>query len=94
MKKVKDRRPQESGSPLETLRIERTSLSQAEFAVHCGIPLRTYQRWITGETEAKPSIPQLKKMCQILAIRSIDEIPDDFSPPGLFKGDRLHLTNH
>ncbi|MEB3283224.1 MAG: hypothetical protein VKK42_30320 [Lyngbya sp.] len=39
----KDRRPQESPSPIETLRLERTQLSQAEFAVLCGIPLRTYQ---------------------------------------------------
>ena len=48
----KDRRPQDSTSPIETLRLERTQLSQAEFAVSCGIPLRTYQRWVSGETEA------------------------------------------
>jgi transcriptional regulator with XRE-family HTH domain len=77
----KDRRPQESESLIETLRIERTNLSQAEFAVQCGIPLRTYQRWIAGTTEAKLSIPQLKKLCQLLGIERINELPDDFSPP-------------
>ncbi len=76
----KDRRPQESESPIETLRIERTNLSQAEFAVQCGIPLRTYQRWIAGETEAKLTPLQWKAMMQLLQTQSLDEIPDDFGP--------------
>jgi transcriptional regulator with XRE-family HTH domain len=70
-----------SDSPLEALRIERTTLTQDELAVHCGIPRSTYQRWIAGKTEAKLSIPQLKKLCQLLGIERIDELPDDFSPP-------------
>jgi DNA-binding transcriptional regulator YiaG len=76
----KDRRPQDSPSPIEMLRLERTQLSQAEFAVLCGIPLRTYQRWISGETEAKPTPRQWKAMIQVLNIQSIEEIPDDFGP--------------
>ncbi|EAW36864.1 DNA-binding transcriptional regulator [Lyngbya sp. PCC 8106] len=87
----KDRRPQDSASPIETLRLvrvaspqeKRTQLSQAEFAVLCGIPLRTYQRWISGETEAKPTPRQWKAMIQILNIQSIEEIPDDFEPVDL-----------
>ncbi|NEQ26657.1 MAG: helix-turn-helix transcriptional regulator [Microcoleus sp. SIO2G3] len=75
----KDRRPQESESPIEMLRIERTTLSQVEFAVQCGIPLRTYQRWILGETEAKLSPRQWKTMMQILQL-SAEEIPDNFGP--------------
>ena len=75
----KDRRPQEHESLIETLRIERTKLSQVEFAVQCGIPLRTYQRWILGETEAKLSPRQWKAMMQILKM-SAEEIPDDFGP--------------
>jgi transcriptional regulator with XRE-family HTH domain len=75
------RRKQASDSAWEALRIERTTLTQDELAVHGGIPRSTYQRWITGKTEAKLSIPQLKKLCQLLGIERIDELPDDFSPP-------------
>ncbi|NEO97418.1 MAG: helix-turn-helix transcriptional regulator [Symploca sp. SIO2E9] len=74
----KDRRPQQSESPIERLRIERTNLSQNEFAVRCGIPLRTYQRWISGKTEAKLTPLQWKALMQVLQIQSLDEIPDDF----------------
>ncbi len=76
----KDRRPQDSTSPIEMLRLERTQLSQAEFAVLCGIPLRTYQRWVSGETEAKPTPRQWKAIMQVLKIQSVEEIPDDFGP--------------
>ncbi len=75
------RRKQASDSQWEALRIERTTLSQDELAVYCGIPRSTYQRWIAGKTEAKLGIPQLKKLCQLLGIERIDELPDDFSPP-------------
>lgn len=72
---------QESDSPLEKLRIERTQLTQDELAMRCGIPRATYQRWISGQTEARPSIPQLKRLCYELAINSINDLPDDFGPP-------------
>ncbi|HLP89248.1 MAG TPA: helix-turn-helix transcriptional regulator [Nostocaceae cyanobacterium] len=72
---------QESDSPLEALRIERTNLNQDEFAVRCGIPRATYQRWVSGKTEARVTIGQLKKICHELNIERIDELPDDFSPP-------------
>lgn len=75
----KDRRPQESQSPVEALRIQRTELSQTEFAVKCGIPLRTYQRWITGQTEAKLTPLQWKALMMILDIQSLEEIPDNFA---------------
>ncbi len=75
------RRKQASDSPWDGLRIERTALTQDELAVHCGIPRATYQRWISGKTEAKLSVSQLKKLCQLLGIERIDELPDDFSPP-------------
>jgi DNA-binding transcriptional regulator YiaG len=75
----KDRRPQEPESLVETLRIERTNLSQAEFAVHCGVPLRTYQRWIAGETEAKLTPRQWKALMQVLQLE-VGDIPDDFGP--------------
>ncbi len=75
------RRKQASDSPWEALRIERTTLTQDELAMYSGIPRSTYQRWLAGKTEAKLSIPQLKKLCQLLGIERIDELPDDFSPP-------------
>ena len=75
----KDRRPQESDSPIEELRIQRTNLSQAEFAVHCGIPLRTYQRWVTGATEAKLTPQQWKALMNVLKIESVSEIPKNFA---------------
>ena len=66
---------------MEALRIEKTDLSQIEFAVRCGIPHRTYQRWIYGDTDARPTMPQLKAMSRLLGIKSIEDLPDDFGPP-------------
>lgn len=67
-----------SQSQLENLRIERTNLSQDELAIKCGIPRSTYQRWISGKTIARPTIPQLKMLCEELRIERIEEIPDNF----------------
>ena len=65
---------------METLRIERTELTQDELAMRCGIPRATYQRWIAGKTEPRLTLNQLKKLCQALKIERIDELPDDFRP--------------
>ena len=72
----KFRRLTESNSEVESLRIERTNLSQEEFAKRCGIPRRTYVRWITGETTAKLSLKQLRAVCHELGIEKIKDIPD------------------
>jgi transcriptional regulator with XRE-family HTH domain len=74
----KKRLLEESDSALETLRIEKTQYSQEEFAKRCGISLRTYMRWISGETKAKLTPTQMKAMCKELNI-TVDQIPDDFS---------------
>ena len=74
-------RRQESDSYLEALRIERTDLSQEQFAKLCGIPWRTYQRWIAGETEARLTPRQWKALMSILRVDH-EEIPDDFGPIG------------
>lgn len=71
---------QESDSLLDALRIERTTLTQDEFAYRCGIPRTTYLRWISGRTEARPTLPQLKKICRELKIERVEELPDDFGP--------------
>lgn len=73
----KEKKKSEGESPIEILRMERTSFSQNEFVVHCGIPLRTYQRWINGDTEAKLSPRQWKALLAILNLPP-EEIPDDF----------------
>lgn len=78
----KYRRVVESDSPLETLRIEKTNYTQEEFAKICGIPRRTYVRWISGETQAKLTPKQIKAICRELKI-SVEEIPDDFSSKNL-----------
>ena len=77
MEKV--RRLLESDSAVEALRIERTNLLQEDFAKACGIPIRTYHRWIAGDTEAKLTLKQFKQMWQVLGFCSIADVPDDFA---------------
>lgn len=69
----------QSESPLDSLRIERTNLSQEEFAKRCGIPLRTYTRWISGAVQARPTPSQIKALCRELNITQVKDIPEDFS---------------
>ena len=76
----KKERRQEGDSLLEALRLERTTFTQDEFCVRCGIPRSTYQRWVKGETQAKLTIPQLKQMAILLKIECIRDLPDDFGP--------------
>jgi putative transcriptional regulator len=67
-----------SRSPLEHLR-ERVGLTQEELSRRCGIPLRTYARWVAGDGITRATIPQIKALCRELGI-SIEELPDDFGP--------------
>ena len=67
-------------SPVEVLRVERTPYNQDEFAVRCGIPRSTYQRWVSGTSEARPTLRQIKNMARLLGIERIEELPDSFSP--------------
>ena len=73
------KQPKEGEAPLRQLR-ERAGLTQEELARRCGIPLRTYQRWETGETAARPSIRQIKALCRELNIL-VEELPDELGPP-------------
>ncbi|MEG4294167.1 helix-turn-helix transcriptional regulator [Microcoleus sp. C2C3] len=72
---------QEGDSTLETLRLTKTELSQDELAFKCGIPRSTYQRWISGQTEAKLTLVQLKALCKELKIEKIEDLPDNLGPP-------------
>jgi len=66
----------ESTSPVEALRIEKTNMNQEAFAKACGIPLRTYGRWIRGETKPAPTIKQIKQICEVLGIVYAKDIPE------------------
>lgn len=68
-----------SNAILEILRTERTNLNQKEFAQACNIPLKTYQRWISGETIGRPTLRQLKALCSTLRIEKVRDLPDDFA---------------
>lgn len=74
-----DQKLKHSKSVIEALRIERTNLNQKEFAEACSIPVKTYQRWVLGKTEARPNLVQLKNICRLLNIEKVNELPDDFS---------------
>lgn len=63
-------------SPLKKLR-ENVGLTQQELATRCRVGLRTYIRWETGETVARPTIPQVKALCKELRI-PIEDLPDEF----------------
>lgn len=75
---TEEKQAKESETSLKQLR-ERAGLTQEELARRCGIPLRTYQRWETGETAARPNIRQIKALCKELNI-PIEDLPDDFAP--------------
>lgn len=72
------RRINESNSMFETLRIERTKLNQEQFLEAVGIPHKTWRRWITGETEGRLTLKQIKAICKILNL-SVDDLPDNFA---------------
>jgi transcriptional regulator with XRE-family HTH domain len=75
---TEEKQAKEGETSLKQLR-ERAGLTQEELARRCGIPLRTYQRWETGETAARPNIRQIKALCKELNI-PIEDLPDDFAP--------------
>ncbi|MEH2123080.1 helix-turn-helix transcriptional regulator [Nostoc sp.] len=72
---------EESDSPLDALRIERTDLNQDQLAMRCDIPRSTYRRWISGKTEARLTVSQFKKLCRELKIDRVEDLPDHFEPP-------------
>ena len=75
---TEEKQAQEGEKSLKQLR-EGASLTQEELARRSGIPLRTYQRWETGETAARPNIRQIKALCKELNV-PIEDLPDEFAP--------------
>jgi len=68
-----------SESVMEQLVHDRCDLGIMEFLEIVGIPHKTWRRWITGKTVAKPTIPQVKALVRELKLESVEELPDDFS---------------
>lgn len=73
----KEQKPE---SALKQLR-DSLGLTQEELSRRCGIPLRTYVRWETGEATPRPTIPQVKALCRELGV-AIEKLPDEFGPVG------------
>ena len=65
-------------SALKQLR-DRLGLTQEELSRRCGILLRTYVRWETGEATPRSTIPLVKVLCRGLGV-AIEELPDEFGP--------------
>jgi transcriptional regulator with XRE-family HTH domain len=63
---------------VDELRARLTDLTRDEFVVYCGLSRGTYYRWITGQTPAKLTLKQLKKMAKLLGVERIEDLPDDF----------------
>jgi predicted transcriptional regulator len=73
------RSSQHNESMFKALITERTDLNLTEFLKAVGIPHKTWRRWVTGETTAKLTLPQIKAICKTLNFKSVDELPNDFS---------------
>jgi transcriptional regulator with XRE-family HTH domain len=73
MEKKRKPRKKEGDSPLESLRIERTQLTQDEFIAQCGFARATYQRWASGATPLKPTPEQMVAVCRLCKI-TLDEL--------------------
>lgn len=86
-RKPKEETVIEALSPIERLRRDRTQHNRDEFVVYCGFGRGSYYRWITGQTEGKITLRQLKTMCRLLGIEQISDLPDNFGPDSLEETD-------
>jgi transcriptional regulator with XRE-family HTH domain len=66
------------GHKLNHTNLTQANLTDEELSRRCGIPLRTYVRWETGEAMPRPAIPQVKALCRELQI-SIEDLPDELT---------------
>ena len=65
-------------SPLVALR-SKVGLTQEELALQLGVTDHTVRNWEKGRSEAKLTLRQVKKLCELLQC-SVQELPDTFSP--------------
>lgn len=69
---------QHKESPLVALRTK-AGLTQEALATELGVTDHTIRNWEKGRSEARLTIPQFKKLLQLLNC-SPDEMPDSFEP--------------
>ena len=65
--------PQESDSPLRTLR-EQASLTQEQLSVRLGVSTSTLRRWENGDVEPAMTREQWEVFCNLVEI-PFDELP-------------------
>ena len=65
--------PQESDSPLRTLR-EQASLTQEQLSVRLGVSTSTLRRWENGDVEPAMTRQQWEVFCNLVGI-PFDELP-------------------
>lgn len=54
-------------------------LTQKDLATAIGVTEDTVANWERGRSVPRLTIPQMKELCRVLKISSIDQLPDDFS---------------
>lgn len=68
-------------SDFVALRLE-AGLTQRDIAEALGVSEQTVRNWEQGKHSPKLTIPQVKKLCQLLK-KPLDELPDNFGPSGM-----------
>ncbi|NET38085.1 MAG: helix-turn-helix transcriptional regulator [Cyanothece sp. SIO1E1] len=58
---------------------EQLGLTQRQVAEAVGVTQQTIRNWEHGKVVPKLSVPQMKRLCQVLRL-PIEEVPDDFGP--------------
>ncbi|MGG6293809.1 helix-turn-helix transcriptional regulator [Leptolyngbya sp. AN02str] len=58
---------------------QQLGLTQKQVAGALGVSEQTVRNWEQGKTTPQLTIPQTKKLCELLGL-PIDQIPDDFGP--------------
>jgi DNA-binding XRE family transcriptional regulator len=65
-------------SPLMRFRLLRR-MTQQELADELGVSSTTIRNWESGRAVPNLTIPQVKKLCQVLEV-NLEDLPDDFGP--------------
>ena len=66
-------------SPLVALRTK-AGLTQEALAAELGVTDHTVRNWEKGRAEARLSLKQFKRLCELLGLSLASELPDSFMP--------------